>query len=63
MLHVDRVDVPAGGKVAFAPGGYHLMLMQPARKLAPGERVPVTLEFLGGRQVTAEFEVRGPAAK
>lgn len=63
MLHVDSVDVPAGGKVSFAPGGYHLMLMQPTRKLAPGERIPVMLEFLGGRQVTAEFQVRGPAAK
>lgn len=63
MLHVNSVDVPAGGKVVFAPGGYHLMLMQPTRKLAPGERIPVTLKFLGGRQIAAEFQVRGPAGK
>ena len=63
MLHVNSVDVPAGGKVSFAPGGYHLMLMQPTRKFAQGERIPVMLEFLDGRQVTAEFQVRGPTAK
>ena len=63
MLHVDSVDVPTGGKVVFAPGGYHLMLMQPTRKLAPGERIPITLEFLDGRRVAAEFKIRGPAGK
>src|ERR1700727_3017079 len=25
MDMVDKVNVPAGGQVAFAPGGYHLM--------------------------------------
>ena len=63
MVHLERVEIPAGGKLAFAPGGYHLMLMQPTRKLAPGERIPVMLEFLGGRQITAEFQVYGPAGK
>jgi copper(I)-binding protein len=41
MMDVPRVTVPAHGQVAFAPGGYHLMCMQPAMK--PGQSVMVTL--------------------
>lgn len=63
MLPVERVEVPAGGKVAFAPGGYHLMLMQPTRKVAAGDRIQVTLELAGGQKLTTEFQVRGPAGK
>lgn len=63
MLPVERVEVPAGGKVAFVPGSYHLMLMQPTRKVAVGDRIQVTLEFAGGQKLTAEFQVRGPSGK
>src|SRR5882757_4294526 len=38
MDMVDTVSVPAGGKVAFAPGGYHLMCDQPKMKI--GAKVP-----------------------
>lgn len=63
MLPVDRVEVPAGGTLAFAPSGYHLMLMRPSQKVAVGERIPITLEFTDGHKITAQFEVRGPAGK
>jgi copper(I)-binding protein len=63
MLAVERAEVPAGGKVAFAPGSYHLMLMQPTRKMAAGDRIQVTLEFAGGQKLTAEFQVRGATGK
>jgi copper(I)-binding protein len=63
MMDAGRIEVPAGGKLEFAPGGYHMMMMMPTRKLAVGEQVPVTLELSGGRKVTASFEVRGPAGK
>jgi len=36
MHHVDEVDVPAGGSIAFAPGGYHLMCMQATPAIVPG---------------------------
>lgn len=60
MRDVHAVTVPAGGAVNFTPGGYHLMLMAPARKIVRGEKIPVTLKFADGRAVTAQFEVRGP---
>ena len=63
MHHVDEVDVPAGGRVAFAPGGYHLMCMQATSAITPGGNVPVTLMFKDGSKVTASFSVRNAAGK
>ena len=55
------VKVPAGGRIAFAPGGYHLMCEQPKMKI--GGKVPVTLHLAGGNSATVAFEVRGAAGK
>ena len=63
MHHVDEVDVPAGGSVAFAPGGYHLMCMDPRPALKLGASVPVTLSFQGAPPLTAQFDVRGATGK
>ena len=63
MIPVDRIDVPAGGKVQFRPGGYHLMLMDAKHNIKIGSSIPVALEFSGGQKVTAQFEVRGPTAR
>lgn len=57
MMMVEHVDVPAHGAVTFAPGGYHLMCMQPS--MQPGERVNVTLRLAGGATVAASFAVKG----
>ena len=43
MQAVTGVDLPAGKPVAFASGGYHIMLMQLKRQLKEGETVPLTL--------------------
>ena len=63
MVAVKRVEVPAGGTLAFRPGGYHLMLMHPKRDIPVGAKIPVTLEFSNGRKLTVHFDVRGPAAQ
>ena len=63
MQDVHAVQVPAGGAVNFAPGGYHLMLMEPVHALKPGQKVPVTLKFADGEAVTVQFDVRGPGAR
>ncbi|HVC16225.1 MAG TPA: copper chaperone PCu(A)C [Rhodanobacter sp.] len=63
MVMVSKVQVPAHGSIAFAPGGYHLMCMSPATSLKPGTAVPVTLKFAGGETITARFEVRRPTGK
>lgn len=63
MHHVDEVDVPAGGSIAFAPGGYHLMCMNAGAAIAPGGHVPVTFLFKDGSKITASFSVRNAAGK
>ena len=63
MHHVDEVDVPAGGSIAFAPGGYHLMCMNAGSAIKPGGREPVTLAFKDGSKLTVPFAVRNAAGK
>lgn len=58
MMMVASVAVPAGGKIEFAPGGYHVMCMDP-KNLKPGTSVPVTLQFADGATLTVPFAVRG----
>jgi copper(I)-binding protein len=53
------VEVPANGKLAFAPGGYHLMLMGLKQPLKQGERIKGTLTFAKAGTVAVEFKVEG----
>lgn len=62
MQHLSQVEVPAGGKLSFSSGGYHLMLMQHQRTLALGDRVQVTLHFADGRSVPVTFTAVAPTA-
>jgi len=59
MVHVDGVDLVPGQPVAFAPGGYHLMLMNRTEELHAGEEVPVTLRFGDGQTLVVSFRVTG----
>ncbi len=61
MGMVDQVTVPPGGTVRFAPGGYHLMCMNP--KLTIGKKMPVTFHLSDGSSVIAAFQVRGATGK
>jgi copper(I)-binding protein len=63
MEMVDKVDVPAGGKVSFAPGGYHLMCLRPTALMKIGGKVPVVLHLSDGTRVAASFAVRGASGK
>jgi copper(I)-binding protein len=62
MLHVDSIPIAAHKSMAFTPGDYHIMLMQPKPGIEPGQTVPITLKFSDGQTVTARFEVRKPTA-
>jgi copper(I)-binding protein len=61
MDMVEEVSVPAGGKIAFAPGGYHLMCEGPKMKI--GAKVPVLLNLSDGTAVAAAFTVKGATGK
>ena len=59
MESVHGVTLNPDLPFVFAPGGYHLMLMQRKRELQPGDEVPVTLEFSDGETLTVRFTVVG----
>jgi periplasmic copper chaperone A len=63
MSDVASVDVAAGSTVKFAPGGYHLMCMDPTPALKPGASVAVTLQLAGGAKITTPFAVRNATGK
>lgn len=71
MLHVTKesggvssmhaagaITLRAGGKLAFAPSGYHVMLTHPKQPLAVGDSMPLVLLFAGPMHVTTSCEVR-----
>ena len=58
MSMVDSLDVPAHGKAALAPAGYHLMLMQPKQPVKPGDTVTLTLKFSDGSTLVTDFVAR-----
>ncbi|MDN3521129.1 copper chaperone PCu(A)C [Halomonas ramblicola] len=62
MRHVPRLVIESGDSVDFAPGGYHLMLMERSRPLAVGDEVTVTLEFEDGRRLPVAFRAVSPAS-
>jgi copper(I)-binding protein len=57
------VAVPPGKTVAFAPGGYHLMLMGLKAPLKEGDRVKATLTFEKAGPVEVTINVEGVGAQ
>jgi copper(I)-binding protein len=58
MEMVDSVPLPPNGEVTFAPGGYHVMLMQPRHAVKPGDKVTVTFILSDGAKVPATLLAR-----
>lgn len=61
MREVDGVALPAGERVVFEPGGYHLMLIGLAAPLEVGTTFDIELEFATAAPMTVTFEVRDDA--
>ena len=55
MASVTSVALPAGGQVAFAPGGKHVMLY--SLKATAGGSVPLTFTFADGKTLTTQAKV------
>ena len=45
MRRIDALELPAGRKIALAPGHQHIMLLGLSRQVLPGERLPLVLEI------------------
>ena len=64
MRELDKgLTIDPGKTVKFAPGGYHLMLMDLKNPLKQGDKVPLTLEFEKAGKVNLSLDVQGVGAQ
>ncbi len=56
MQKIDKLTIPAKGSVELKPGGYHLMLFEPAKSVKVGTKVLVHL-LIDGKHAEMEFPV------
>lgn len=54
MRLVEAVEIPAGGKVRFASGGYHVMLFELDRRPRTGDPLHLHLKFDDGSERTVK---------
>ncbi|EJL83255.1 hypothetical protein PMI15_02730 [Polaromonas sp. CF318] len=62
MRALPSLELPAGKKVEFKPGGYHVMLMDLKAPLAKDSTVPLTLLFKDAKGVESKLELKLPVA-
>lgn len=58
MVKQDQISIPANGKLAFAPGSFHIMLMHPRKAIKTGDTVDITLKFSDGSTKAVKAPVR-----
>jgi len=60
MEEIDTVDVPAGEKVTFAPGGKHIMLWQINPQAVAAGKMTFTFIFSNGERILADAVIQQP---
>ena len=58
MIHQDEIIIPAGGSVELKPGGLHLMMPAPEKRLVEGDRVDFVLTFSNDDTLRIQADVR-----
>jgi len=58
MVKLNDVVIAAGEALAFAPGGHHLMLINPSKSLQEGDTAELGLNFADGTTLTVTFDVK-----
>ncbi len=58
MIEQKEIIVPAHGETVMAPGGYHIMLIEPTEAIKAGMTIPVTLYFADGSKETLTVPVK-----
>jgi periplasmic copper chaperone A len=58
MVKQDQISVPANGKLTFAPGSFHVMLMHPRMPIRTGDTVDITLKFSDGSALAVKAPVQ-----
>ena len=63
MRMLDAMAIPAGGRVALAPGGTHIMLSNLKAPLEAGGKLNVTLRFAAAAPLTVNVAIVAPGAR
>jgi len=58
MRALPQLHIAANASTVLAPGGLHLMLMQPTAAVKPGATVAVRFTLQDGRTISGDFQVR-----
>lgn len=58
MLQQKTLNIPAKGKLALKAGSYHLMLMQPKKRLMEGDKTPLTFTLSNGETISFNAPVK-----
>ena len=58
MQRVEQLEIAPGESVQLAPGGLHLMLMQPLSPTEPGQTRYIEIEFADGSRQGLQLTVR-----
>ncbi len=58
MRPLSPLPIPAGSVTELAPGGIHLMMMQPQKTLKPGDQVSITLQLDDGSSQSLQMTVK-----
>lgn len=61
MRPVADLHIEPKSSAVLAPGGLHLMLMQPTATLKAGDRVTIDFSLRDGRRMSGTFELRPTA--
>lgn len=56
----ESIEIPAGGEVAFQPGGLHIMLVELKQPLSVDDEVQLTLRFEKAGEIQLRVKVREP---
>jgi copper(I)-binding protein len=60
MEKQQQLTIEPGATLKLEHGGYHLMLIQPARRLSSGETVDLTLKLSSDMRIPIKLPVRQP---
>ena len=58
MRQVTGIDIPAGGNVNLAPGGFRVMFVKLKQPFVQGKTVPIKFTFEQAGDVIVNFEVK-----
>ncbi|MGB5278597.1 MAG: copper chaperone PCu(A)C [Gammaproteobacteria bacterium] len=58
MAHQQTLKIPADSELELKPGGYHIMLFNPARRLQAGDQTNCKMSFDDGSTISFTLKIK-----